>query len=182
MTPSFITLFIYFLSLICDFADGNSLRIDFATNKTTSTSNKIAHQKGFTADVWNQTKTKTSKISSPSYDDHQDCVDSINNYRTKSGLQPLKRNVDQEVCVEWQADFDFQHPDPCCQYFEVCNEKNQVECIQWPNTYYITDCIDDFMSLPRYRSLRAVILGQYEYVACGYGGDGEKWTGTIDFW
>lgn len=150
----------------------------------------IAQRGGSDPQVFNQTipiKTFSNRTrdAKPAFDDHQDCVDHINKYRTSAGLQPLQRNWDAEACVDWQADFDFNHPNEehrCCNYWGFCTEDWEIECIHHPSSQYITDCIDEMMTKIIYVYYKDVILGDWRYVACGFGGDDYEWTSAIDFW
>lgn len=137
------------------------------------------------------TSNATEFVTSPDHvtwksslgDDRQDCVDYINQFRASKGLPALQRKYDAESCVDQQADYDFLHPNPAHAAFGKCQENAQCECPKWPNNMYVTKCIDQMIAEGPMGGHYRILVGNYKYVACGYGGImGGAWTGDFDFW
>jgi len=63
----------------------------------------------------------------------QECVDTINNYRTAKGLPPYERWKEAEPCVDQQATWDEMNNKPHGSWgmklFPTCNGSGQNECL-----------------------------------------------------
>ena len=115
------------------------------------------------------TATGTSTGTTPSGDEYQLCVDTINQYRATLSLPPLARWTDAEACANGQAQSDSETGEPHGA-FQACGEWAQNECPGWPGppASLIVGCLDMMWDEGpgggHYENMR----GDYSRVACGF--------------
>jgi hypothetical protein len=106
---------------------------------------------------------------------YEDCVSTINDYRSTLGLPPYMRWTTNESCTDGQAQADAQSGTPHSA-FGRCGESAQNECPGWPGPpdTMIPQCLalmwaegpgTDFSTHGHYLNMSST---SYTQVACGF--------------